>query len=220
MVQSSDGANTPAFDDGTPEHDPNEHSAHLSVDSPGKPDLLAPDPDLATEVRPLIDLAATDYRDGLATATKASRAIRYRREATGWVLTQIGTADEPPPTAQDLARIVALLRDRTIRDVMFSLAATLWHRDAEALWRQIASVTAGSDRAQAATLFGYSAYLRDDTAVAASALTTALRADPNYAMAKLLAIALSDCHRLDRIRSISTAAAEIAADLGIDTTTS
>jgi hypothetical protein len=181
-------------------------------------DFLAPNPALAAQVRPLIDPAATKYRDGLAAATASGRAFPYRREATGWVLAQIGIADQTPHTAQNLARIVVLLRDRTIRDVMYSLAATRWHGEAEALWRHIASVTDGSDHAQAATLFGYSAYYRDNTVLAAIAIGAALQADPDHTMAQLFEVSLSAGIRPDQIRRMATTGAKIASDLGIDTT--
>ncbi|MFC9965640.1 DUF4192 domain-containing protein [Nocardia ignorata] len=181
-------------------------------------DFLAPNPALTTQVRPLIEPAATKYRDDLAAATSAGRAFPHRREATGWVLAQIGITDQTPHAARDLARIVALLRDRTIRDIMYSLAATRWHGEAEALWRQIASVTDGSDHAEAATLFGYSAYYRDNTVLAAIAIGAALQADPDHTMAQLFEVSLSGGIRPDRIRRIADAGAEIASDLGIDTT--
>lgn len=181
-------------------------------------DFLAPNPALATQVRPLIDPAATKYRDRLAATNTTDCAIHHRREATGWILAQIGVADETPRTARDLARIIVLLRDRTIRDIMYSLAATRWHGEAEALWRQIASVTDGSDHAQAATLFGYSAYYRDNTVLAAIAIDAALQADPDHTITQLFEVSLSGGIRPDQIRRLAQAGAEIASDLGIDTT--
>ena len=86
------------------------------------------------------------------------------------------------------------------------------------VWRQIASVTDGSDHAQAATLFGYSAYYRDNTVIAAIAIDAALQADPDHTMAQLFEVSLSGGIRPDQIRRLAQAGAEIASDLGIDTT--
>ncbi|MGW6697251.1 DUF4192 domain-containing protein [Nocardia sp. NPDC055049] len=182
-------------------------------------DLLTPNADLAAQLQPHIGAAAAHYRDNLAEATDAEHANAFRREATEWILAQISTADQMPLTAEDLVMIVALVRDRMIRDIMFGLSATEHRAPAAALWRQIASATEGPDRADAATFFGYSAYHHGDTVVAGIAIAAALHADPDHVIANLLDVALRECIRPDQIRRMADTGREIAAELGIDITT-
>ncbi|MGW5922130.1 DUF4192 domain-containing protein [Nocardia fluminea] len=179
-------------------------------------DLLTPNPVLADQVRPHLDRAVVRYRDELATAATPDRIRDHRRDRTVWVLEQISTAEEAPSSARDLAATAVLLRDRTIRDIMYGLACSENHGAAEALWRRIASVTDGHDRAEAATLFAYSAYHRGNTVVAGIAIATALDADPTHAMAALLEIALDERLPPERIRSLAEVGVSVAAELGID----
>ncbi|MFI1240331.1 DUF4192 domain-containing protein [Nocardia salmonicida] len=182
-------------------------------------DLLIPNADLAAQLQPHIGAAADRYRDNLADAEDAGHAIAFRRDAIEWMLAQISTASKTPPTEENLATIVALLRDRFIRDIMFALSATEHRVPAEALWRQIASATQGPDRAGAATLFGYSAYHHGNTVVAGIAIAAALHANPDHVMANLLDLALRECIRPDQIHRMADTGREIAAELGIDITT-
>ncbi|MFG1774655.1 DUF4192 domain-containing protein [Nocardia salmonicida] len=180
-------------------------------------DLLAPNLVLADQVRSHLAGAVARYRFDLA-APCTDRVRKQRRNHIAWVLYQISTAEELPSSAQDLATTVALLRDRTIRDIMYGLARSEYHGAAEALWRQIASATDGYDRAEAATLFGYSAYHHGNTVLAGIAIATALDTDPTHAMAELLAIALDERLAPEEIRELAEAGVSVAADLGIDIT--
>ncbi|MFE1595456.1 DUF4192 domain-containing protein [Nocardia sp. NPDC058705] len=182
-------------------------------------DLLTPNADLAAQMQPHIGGAADRYRDNIAEGNDAEHGNAFRRDAIEWLLAQISAGDPTSLTAEDLATIVALLRDRIVRDIMFGLAGTEHRGTAEALWRQIASATEGSDHAAVATLFGYSAYHHGDTVVAAIAITAALQADPNHVMANLLDHALRDCIRPDQIRRMAVTGRKIAAALGIDIAT-
>lgn len=179
-------------------------------------DLLAPNPVLADQVRPHLDRAVVRYRDERVTAPAPDRVRDHRRDRTVWVLEQISTAEQAPSSARDLATTAALLRDRTIRDIMYGLACSEDHAAAEALWRQLAAATEGHDRAEAATLFAYSAYHRGNTVVAGIAIATALDADPSHAMAALLEIALDERLPPERIRSLAEVGVSVAAELGID----
>ncbi|MEU4413258.1 DUF4192 domain-containing protein [Nocardia salmonicida] len=181
-------------------------------------DLLDSDPVLAQQVLPYRGCAVARYRDDLAAARTPDRVRDHRRDRILWVLSQISTAEEERPSAQDLARVVALLRDRTIRDIMYGLARSEYHSAAEALWRQIASATDGLDRAEAATLMAYSAYHHANTVLAGIAIATALDAEPTHAMAELLAIALDERLPPEEIRGLAEAAVAVAADLGLDIT--
>ena len=181
-------------------------------------DLLAPNPALADQVRSHLAGAIARYRDNLAAAHTPDRVREQRGNRIVWVLERISTAEESRSSAQDLATTVALLRDRTIRDIMYGLARSEYHGAAEALWRQIASATDGYDRAEAATLFGYSAYHHGNTVLAEIGIATALDADPSHAMAALLEIALGERLPTEQIRVLAEAGVSVAADLGIDIT--
>ncbi|TDP28397.1 uncharacterized protein DUF4192 [Nocardia ignorata] len=178
----------------------------------------APNPDLVDVVRSHLTDAVARDRDERAAARSPDRVLDLQRERTVWLLFQISTAQEEPVGAQNLAWAVALLRDRTIRDIMYGLARSEYHGAAEALWLQIAAATHGHDRAEAVTLFAYSAYHHDHTALARTALATALDADPTHPIAVLLATALDERLPPQQIRALAEAAVVIAADLGIDIT--
>ncbi|PKV81072.1 DUF4192 domain-containing protein [Nocardia fluminea] len=181
-------------------------------------DLLAPSLVLADQVRSHLASAVARYRDDLTAAYTPNRMREQQRNRIMWVLYQISTAEELPSSAQDLATTVALLRDRTIRDIMYGLARSEGRGAAEALWREIASATDGYDRAEAATLFGYSAYFHGNTVVAGIAIATALDADPSHTMAALLEIALGERLPADQIRVLAEVGVSVAAELGIDIT--
>ncbi|MEV0853754.1 DUF4192 domain-containing protein [Nocardia fluminea] len=180
--------------------------------------LLAPNPALTDQVRSHLAAAVSRYRDDLTAAHTPDRVREQRRNHIVWVLNQISTAEELPSSALDLATTVALLRDRTIRDIMYGLARSEGRGAAEALWRQVASVTDGRDRAEAATLFGYSAYHHGNTVLAGIAIATALDADPSHPMAALLEIALGERLPAEQIRVLAEVGVSVAAELGIDIT--
>ncbi|MFD3431305.1 DUF4192 domain-containing protein [Nocardia fluminea] len=142
----------------------------------------------------------------------------HRRDRILWVLSQISTAEEARPSAQNLAMVAALLRDRTIRDIMYGLARSEYHGAAETLWCQIASATDGLDRAEATSLLAYSAYHHANTVLAGIALATALDAEPTHAIAQLLAIALDERLPPNQIQGMAEAGISIAGNLGIDIT--
>lgn len=88
-------------------------------------------------------------------------------------------------TARQMAELAAILRDRTVRDALFALAAGEHAAAAEQLWVSLVQSLSGSDRADAAALLGYSTYLRCDGPLAGIALQAALEANPSHSMAIL-----------------------------------
>lgn len=180
-------------------------------------DLFSTNSDLTAQVRPYLDSAAASYRTSLATATDRGEA--HRRNSAEWILAQISAVGDAPPTASDLATIVALLRDRIIGAVMFGLGTTGLRGQAERLWRHVASATEGLDRAEAITLFGYSAYLSGNAVVAAIAIASALQEDPDHTVASLLEVALQDCIRPDDVHMLAEIGHTVAAELDLDITT-
>lgn len=179
--------------------------------------VLRPDRPLGAQVQPSIGPAVARYRDGLSAATRVGRATAYQRRALEWVLWQIAdAASGAPRAARELARLAATLRDRSIRDAMYGLALGDHAEAAEQLWTQLARATPGTDRAEAAALLGFSAYLRGDGPFAGVALAAAVEADADHSMAVLLETSLQSGLRPDRLRSLAHCGHQIAADLGVD----
>ncbi len=180
--------------------------------------LIAADPDSATALAPLIDPAVEHYRAELHTAIAADRGTAFQRGAVRAVFQQIATVGESGCTPQDLATVVAALRDVMVRDVMLGLAGTSWAPAARILWQSVARATTGRDRAEAAMLCGYDAYHRGDAVYAKICLEAALHADSEHSMAVVLNAALDNGERPAAIAKIAHAGRQIAAGLGVDLT--
>ncbi|WP_433204696.1 DUF4192 domain-containing protein [Nocardia sp. CA-107356] len=180
-------------------------------------DLLLPDTELAQQVAAHLDDALTLAQQRHTAAARHGDPDRCRRRALEVVLSQIANIDSGAAlTAADCAELAAALRDRTVRDALFALAVGDHAAVAENLWIVLARALSGSDRADAATLLGYSAYIRGDGPLAGIALHAALDADPTHSMARLLEISLRTGMRPDTLRRLAHCGLGIAADLGID----
>jgi hypothetical protein len=182
-------------------------------------DSLAPDPDLATEVAAVLVAAFACYRDERTAAIRDGRSDEHRRDAAEWALDQIDAVTANPPTADDLATLAAVLRDRPIRDIMFALTTTPYSVSAHMLWQHLARATTGTDRAEAAVLFAHSSYCGGHTVLAGIAIDEALRADPTHPMANVLGIALLEGIRPHELTPLAEDGHEAARDLGVDITT-
>lgn len=179
--------------------------------------LVVPDPELCARVRTCLRPAATRYRRGLAAAERAGRGPAFQRRALEWVLWQIADTESGVPRAdRELARLAATLRDRPIRDAMYGLALGDHAEAAEQLWAQLARATQGSDRAEAAALLGFSAYVRGDGPFAGIALAAGIDADAEHAMAVLLETSLQSGLRPERLHTLALCGRQVAADLGVD----
>ncbi|MCR6490424.1 DUF4192 domain-containing protein [Amycolatopsis sp. OK19-0408] len=94
-----------------------------------------------------------------------------------------------PPTDEQAVLLAAALTIPEIRDVCLATAAspgTPAALEAERLWLTLVQELPIPERAEAAALLGYTAYLRGDGALAGMALDNALAANPNHALAGLL----------------------------------
>ncbi|WP_410869658.1 DUF4192 domain-containing protein [Nocardia sp. A7] len=179
--------------------------------------LMIPDDLLSARVRTQLAAADARYRGGLTAATRAGNAVAYQRRALEWVLWQIAdTASGAPRDERELARLAATLRDRPIRDAMYGLALGDHAEAAELLWAQLARATPGRDRAEAAALLGFSAYLRGDGPFAGVAIAAAVAADAEHSMAVLLETSLQTGLRPERLRKLAHCGHQVAADLGVD----
>ncbi|MGK8500333.1 DUF4192 domain-containing protein [Nocardia asiatica] len=180
-------------------------------------DLVALDPVLRAEVAAHMEDALTLARGRAARAARRGDPIGYSRQALDYVLWQIAnTASGAAPMATELAKIVVALRDRSVRDVMFALAVGDHADAAEALWVTLTRALSGTDRAEAAALLGYSAYVRGDGPLAGIALEAALAADPGHPMAMLLDTSLRLGMRPEQLRRLADSGYRTAAGLGVD----
>lgn len=115
---------------------------------------------------------------------------------------------------EELAEVAVALRDSALRDIMFGLAPGAHAHGAEALWLQLTRALPDPDRAEAAALLGYCAYVRGDGPLAGVALEAALNSDPDHRMATLLDIGLQTGMRPERLRRLADSGREAAAGLG------
>ncbi|WP_051182841.1 DUF4192 domain-containing protein [Nocardia vinacea] len=180
-------------------------------------DLVAPDDDLVAQVTALLDSAHARAHERYETAVRRGDPDGYHLRALELVLWQIADTDSGGAlTAPEYAELAAALRDRTVRDSLFALAIGEHAATAENLWAALTRALSGSDRADAATLLAYSAYIRGDGPLAGVALQAARDADPAHSMATLLETALHTGMRPDTLRRLASCGLGIAADLGID----
>ncbi|MGW4768223.1 DUF4192 domain-containing protein [Nocardia sp. NPDC004278] len=180
-------------------------------------DLVAVDEGLAPHVAAHLDSARAIAYERYAAAVRRGDPDGYHRRALEQMLSQIANTDSGAAlTAREYAELAAALRDRIVRDALFGLAIGDHAAAAESLWVAMVRVLSGSDRADAATLLGYSAYIRGDGPLAGIALQAALDADPDHSMANLLEISLRTGMRPDTLRRLAYCGLGIAADFGID----
>ncbi len=180
-------------------------------------DLVAPDAELAQQVAVYLDSARARAHERYAAAVRRGDTDGYHRRALEHLLWQISNIDSGVAlTAEEYAELGAELRDRTVRDALFGLAVGDHAAPAETLWVALTRALSGGDRADAATLLGYSAYIRGDGPLAGVALQAALAADPAHSMASLLEVSLRTGMRPDTLRRLAHCGLGIAADLGID----
>lgn len=182
--------------------------------------LIASDTALQEQVSSELAGARGRAKDRYAAAARRDDPAGYLRGELVTVLWLIANAESgAAPEARELADIAVALRDREIRDSMFALADTVHADAAEGLWGRLTRALNGADRAEAATLLGYFAYVRGDGPFAGIALDVALDADAHHPMAALLHTALEAGMRPERLRDLAQCGRDAAAALGVDLTT-
>ncbi|MFF0456563.1 DUF4192 domain-containing protein [Nocardia africana] len=178
---------------------------------------VAEDTRLRREVDAAIDSAAEAARLRFRRALRAGEPRSYSRAALDMVLWQISTVesgDDLDP--RELADLAVAVRDTAVRDSLFAVALGEHAAAAEALWSRACRGLTGPDRAELATLFGYSAYTRGDGPLAGVAFEAALQADPAHRIARLLDAALRTGMRPGDVRKLALSGRDIAAGLGVD----
>lgn len=180
-------------------------------------DLVAAVPELADAVGRELPAVAAATRADYADAVGRGAPLEYSRQTVEFVLWQISVLESgAQPQPRELARIAVALRDRAVRDIMFALAAGPHAAAAERLWLLLTRALTGADRAEAAALLGYSAYLRGDGPFAGIAFDIALAALPGHPMAGLLENSLRAGMRPAQLRRLVLCGYEAATDLGLD----
>jgi len=163
-----------------------------------------------------LDAALERAHERYVAAARSGEPMTYSRGALNYVLWQIANIDSGALLSpREIAEIVAALRDRHVRDTMFALASTAQADAAERLWAEMTRTVPEPDRAEAAALLGYCAYVRGDGPLAGVALEAALAAESAHPMATLLQTALGAGMRPSQLRKLAWCGREAAADLGI-----
>jgi Domain of unknown function (DUF4192) len=121
----------------------------------------------------------------------------------------------PQPALSDaeIARLVWGLRDIDVRDRALEIALGPDAAAAEVLWTECTRRAPAPLDAAPATLLAVSAWLRGDGAMANIALDRALRSQPRYVLAALLAEALARCLRPAELREMIRASLDGPGDL-------
>lgn len=167
---------------------------------------------VSAELGPALERAHELY----VTAARSGEPLTYSRSALNYVLWQIANIDSGVLLSpREIAEIVAALRDRHVRDTMFAAPGTAQADAAERLWAEMTRTVPAPDRAEAAALLGYCAYVRGDGPLAGVALEAALDAEAAHPMATLLQTALGSGMRPSQLRKLAWCGREAAADLGV-----
>ncbi|WP_206792228.1 DUF4192 domain-containing protein [Amycolatopsis sp. MtRt-6] len=128
---------------------------------------------------------------------------------------------EGPLTDEEAVLLASALKLPEIRDICLAMAvppASAEAREAERLWLTLVRETPAPERAEAATLLGFTAYMRGDGAFAGMALDNALEAQPGHVLAELLKRVLHHGTPPEVIRGLATAAAGPLAGFGLEPT--
>lgn len=179
--------------------------------------LLEPLPmPVRSRVAEYID-GAVDTRDlAYETAVRAGGRDHADRVEFETVLDRIADLDRgidlPAP---DVAELAVLLSNPTVRDASLALAAGPFADAAERMWITLTRSLPDPERAEAAALVGFGAYVRGDGPFAGVALGVALEANPRHRLADLLDQALQAGLRPGTVRGLAETGYEIAARLGV-----
>lgn len=165
----------------------------------------------------LVDAA----RDSVVLARDLARTAQdpYRgdRRELRRVLTDIArVASGEVLLASECADLALALTNLAVRDALLALAVGDQADAAEQLWMLLARTLPDPERAGAATLLGYSAYVRGDGPLAGVALAAALDSDPAHNLARLLDNALQSGLRPEAVRELAGIGFEVARRIGID----
>ncbi|NUS91011.1 MAG: DUF4192 domain-containing protein [Nocardia sp.] len=181
--------------------------------------LVAADGALCEQVSKELAGARARAKDRYVAAARRGDPAGYLRGELSTVLWLIANAESDGGLgSRELAQLAVALRDREIRDAVFAVVDTVHAEATETLLAQLTRALEGADRAEAATLLGFFAYVRGDGPFAGIALDIALDSDPHHSMAALLHTALEAGMRPERLRDLAECGRQAAAALGVDLT--
>lgn len=129
-----------------------------------------------------------------------------------------GPSDRGGPPESELrgyADMSVLLANPSVRDAVLGLSAGPTADTVEGVWIALARALPDPERAEAAALVGFSAYVRGDGPLAGVALAEALASDPRHRLSDLLDQALQAGLRPDAIRGLADTGRDIASRLGV-----
>ncbi|MFC7450135.1 DUF4192 domain-containing protein [Rhodococcus daqingensis] len=169
------------------------------------------------------ELEAVVARDPNRDRARLTELLRERpalrtspRDQLELVLTRIAalSSGERPDDREivDLARALSTPR---VRDALLSLTVTAEADAAEQLWILLTRALPDPERAEPATLLGYSAYARGDGPLAGVALVAALESNPRHRLAGMLDAALQSGIRPDAVSELAFTGFEESAKLGV-----
>ncbi|QHE72272.1 DUF4192 domain-containing protein [Rhodococcus sp. WAY2] len=117
--------------------------------------------------------------------------------------------------AHEYVELALALDNLVVRDSLLALAVSAYADDAEQLWILLARHLPDPERATAAALLGYSAYVRGDGPLAGVAFCAALESDPDHALAALLDNALQSGLRPAAVRELAGLGYDSARKIGV-----
>lgn len=177
-------------------------------------DLLTGDRSRRREVaRALPELRAGQAERFGGQRTGRSFSARKKLEFVLFEIDNLASGEQP--SARAFAALALALEHRTVRDAVMALAIGEKDLAAEALWLAMTRVLPHPERADAATLLGFSAYVRGDGPLAGIAFETALAADPAHRLAWMLDSALQGGIRPEAMRELATCGFEQACTLAV-----
>ncbi|WP_280394617.1 DUF4192 domain-containing protein [Nocardia brasiliensis] len=183
--------------------------------------LLEVDQVTADRVGELLPFAQAAARHRAIQSARGADPDAYPRQALKRILRLIADVESGSvPTVLQMVQTAIALRDPQVRESVLGTAIGAQARAAESLWMQLTRSLPAPDRAEAATLLGYSAYVRGDGTLAGLALEAALEADAEHAMAILLETALHLAMPPQSLRRLAHSGIRAAAALGIELDTS
>ncbi len=125
---------------------------------------------------------------------------------------------EGPPTDEEAVLLARALKLPGVRDLCLAMAVppdTAAAREAERLWLTLVQEIPPPERAEAAALLGFAAYMRGDGTLAGMALENALAAAPGHTLAALVKRVLDRGTPPEVLRGLAAAADPISG-FGLD----
>jgi len=164
---------------------------------------------LAAQVRThLLDAADRPARAG--GGNNSHTAIRASVEL---VLSCVDAAE--PLTPARLAEVAVAVGISGVPGCLMGLSRTIAAASAHRLWTELTRALPDPQRAEAAVLLAFSAYLTGDGALAVSAIGVALRLNPDHQIARMLETAFSIGLPPEQLQSLALHGISAATDLGI-----